>query len=897
MTDMQLADSPTFQALEGRVAAVERGGVWVIPTIGNDANVGSRAAPLATMEFAFSRVGFGESIKTLPNTIIREDFDYLGFAPMQDGVNLITVGGGRTFWPSMDRVTGAWTANGASYFHDITHAWGGTGGVKIGGTRLYPGLLWRTGPGKPWQQLYPYTASDFASDAAAIADIQGNGGVSGRMYVQDLGGNGCGLVAGWLKGSFRYHIRLPGGLDPNTCQFLVKQRLIPFFGHYHLISGHTFFGTVEHDGLVARSSHLQDVEVAYTASHASEITGCSSESLVIRDGNIRWVGYALHQYSTEVDWPKQVRAHHRRTKVINWGGDIFGAHGVSGLDGGGGAGAVSGMVEMDEPYFENCANMGSGGGLTSGFVLRQPTFLNSNCSWPGWNNDVLVIEPRMISGPQKKDDYVAGAINTSVFGTPAAGFTITIIGGSSHCTAGEFFRANGGALVIKNHLGIFDGGFCYNTGAHQGVTIENCTLQCNYATDGGMGGNAFIINPIAGGPVNIKGSHLAGVQDLTGQAGVTFDEGTIFGGDAGLRPTRDVNMPVAVDRHSTAWSVGERHVSAALGCGRNIVLCTNRGLYAVTGGFGQTDTSTPQITFASTFTARGAAGFWPTNNKLYAYGLAGAVLYAPYFADTTMSALASGVAYNFVAHLVTGANLFLLSDAGKIVKIDTATNAFTDIASPVAWRARGGVDAGGGNLLIYGSSDDGTAGGVAYSTDSGATWTSLAGVTSTKIRCGALVNGIICLLGLDGTFLTGTTVNGAFTQRDYASTNGFLACSVDAASKKLAFVTTSRFRSFANRLTRHTSTGVIDCNNANPATWAIKTLPKPLPSVANCLLNPNGYDGITMNEMVWFGPGVSAAVAELIDGMDYWYIDPKRNLSYNKRLTNVEDQMNYFQTT
>lgn len=863
---------------------------YVDPRLGNDVNVGTRAAPFATLVKAGTVAAAGDTIWILPG-VVKENFAYLTQV-VPDGVRVRIHGGGKALFEGFDKYAGAWTANAGAYYTavNIAHLFGGVG-VKVGAGRIYPGAIYREGAGKAWKQLRWKYRNEFASDAAGIAYVQANAGYG---YIEDMSATGSSFTAGWQTGNFRYHVNL-GGVDPATCQWLVHQRYAPFFGRNHYLEGLIFFGNLSHDGLAIRASHLQDIEVAYPRFHGGEITGCTYDGLTFRNGNANGAGYAHHLFDgSGANWPLQRVGGGNGLRIINWPGATIGCHASDAIDGGGGAGFVTALLIVNDPYFENVDGIGNGGSVTNGIVLNRPVFNRiGSIGGSGWN--MTINEPR-ITQAHPVTDWGIYSSNQRLFGSGSAGYKLTVNGGFAyHSMASQLMQASGGALELKRLRCLFSpegfgDSFILHGADHQGVTIDGCAIQ--YEGYGDRSANAACTGSghTAGRPVTITNSHLGGIQEgFAGLAGVTIDEHSFIGGHTGLAATGDPFAPILTPKTSTWWGLGERTVglSFGVGNGRNWGQLTSRGLYMSSAGVAQ-------WTLPAGFTPRGIVGMWFTNAFTYVYGLGGKL----YKANGTgaLTLVATGTVKDFTGHLKAGALVFLGCSDGTLYKLDTATDTVTLLTSNVAFRILGGIQAGGTvNLLMYGYDANEGAGGYLYSTDSGVTWTAGTG-TAAKISCAAYVNGTVLMSGLAGTFFTGATVGGAMTAQNGYGGPEVKSMTVDATNKRVLIVGTARGGGGAigKRNGRWSTVGFLEASDAVPANWRYKGRAAPLAAPLIAANSEGGnFDGlVTYTEYAVASAIRGYASIETVDGTDWAYLLPRPELT-GMADTRIDDEYGY----
>lgn len=841
---------------------------WVDPVAGNDSSgTGSRLLPYKTIQKSATMAVYGDTVQLVANAVVKENFAYTDFVfPM--GVNLRSDASGRAIFMAFDTGPTSWTSNSGSWNANITHLFGGTGSL-IGVNRFYPGLLYKltsdtTGE---WKQLAWTDRDNHASNAVAIAYVQAN---AGYFYVEDINTTGSKSAAGWQKSTFKYHVHLPDNVDANNCTWMVKQRQIPFFSKHHVIENIEFFGTVEHDGLVARSSHLENIAIRYAGGHGCEITGCTSNFLEVSDSS-NTPGYALHQFGVEADYVSQSQAHHRNTKIYNWSGQALGCHGSNtAIDGGGGAGMVSGHLVFDDMYVYNTTSMGDASWLSVGITFNNP-ILERIGSLGSFGSNVVYNEPMITQD---------GSASNAMLSLPSTGNKLTINGGMSASYLGPLVAgtAGGGKLEVNDHVCLFSGlgtgMFAYLGATHQGLSFNRCLFEFNNALDYG-GPLAFIYQNSPGGPIYFNGCHLAGIDPTDAQ--VVLDEHTVLGGKGGLTFTGNPYSPVHIKEQSTWWGIGEKLLSATLGAGRNCAVVTSKAVRIVGGGGGNfinTGWNHP-----STFTARGGVGMWPDNNKIYTYGDDGKVYKGDYTGNTATLVTGGPAGVSLQAHLKVNGVLFLFGPAGQIYKLVTSNDTWTTLSSTVGYKLRGGIMVSSSNLIVYGSNSDNASGGAIYSTDSGNTWQVCASVASTNIKSGELVNGVIVIAGDARSFWTSATVNGTFTARgnNLPISISYRSLAADTPNR-LVFVG-GVYQPVASRMYgRRTMTGYIDTTDTNPANWVSVTLFETgLPAVHSAVFNPSGYDGSSYTTLQVFGLTPQLAESELSSGGSWSYASALRH--------------------
>lgn len=868
------------------------------PDAGNDANPGTKASPFQTLAKAASVCAFGDIIIGRSGAVVRERQVY-AVQLIPDGVTHKSEGSPIIF-NCFDKYLGAWTANAGAYYTDnILHDFGGAG-VFEGSGRFYPAMMYRPGANADWKQLKWHYRNEFASDAAGIAYVQAN---AGHGYVEDRDGNGSSYTAGWKQGNFRYHLNL--GADPSAWTWLVLQRQLPTFGKFSTVEGLLCFGQLMHNGLELPACNVRNVEVAYPRQHGCFLPGSTTENFIMRDGNPTGAGYAIHQFygGGSVDWPRLKSALHNDMQILNWPGALVGAHGTDGVDGGGGAGFVGGLVVWNRLYAENVYTLGNGGGITVGLVFNDPVFnAIASCGGSNWN---LTLNRPMITHANCKTD-VGEFGNLPLFSPSAAGYTCTINDGLSVST-GNNQPIQGdltGYLVINRHRNIsFAMGFgpdlIYDTGAYLGITINDSLFQYNGGGDRHNNADGAIQNPL-NYPKNFNRSHFAGYAEaMLTQTGVVIDEHTRVGGGGGLEYTGNPREPIRTLPTSSWHSIGSRVADFSWGFGGN----RTAGVVASTGvwlQFAYNDRN-PSFTYPAGFKVRGGFGMWPTNNKTFVYGANGGLAYADaygYVPGTAMTAIATGIVKEFSGHLIVGANVFLGCTDGSIYKLDTATNAVTNVASPVGYRIKGGVMVDANNLMLFGYNAD-ESGGAIYSTDAGVTWTACgASIGTAGISSGHYVNGFIALFKRGAVFCTSATVNGAFTmQYDWAAPE-VESIEVDVAKKVMVVVGSNRLHSGGNPLNgvghragKFTGWGTIDCSNAAPALWRYKGRARPLPGVRWVTQSHgNSYDGTVFNEYLLLGQSLAIASVQDWDDTD-WAYDTQIPIANSVRSTRVQDNL------
>lgn len=211
------------------------------------------------------------------------------------------------------------------------------------------------------------------------------------------------------------------------------------------------------------------------------------------------------------------------------------------------------------------------------------------------------------------------------------------------------------------------------------------------------------------------------------------------------------------------------------------------------------------------------------------------------------------------------------------------------------WAATGGLTVSAGTWVVWGANAAGTVGGMAYTTDSGATWTISTSATQTNIRAGVLMNNIIVLVGDNGRFLTGATAAGTFTQRDMAGRLSYYSAAADNSTAVKQLVLLGRNRTVNpvvpahTKVSRRQSVVTIDASNADPSTWRIASAqPAPLPMTIQVLLETNVYDGSSINQWQFIGQGMAMASTEIWGGSDYYRFKAQKGepkVNFDQHLT------------
>jgi len=837
---------------------------YVDPRSGSDSNPGTPASPLATFEKAVSLSVYGDTIALVSGARIKfcDNLDNSvanGTYIVPEGVNVIGLGTKPEF-NAFDKLTGSWTlATGTSYSKNFTSKFGDAAGGG-GPGRVYPSAIYQTDSGQDWRVIEWHYVNEYADLAMAKAYIDAHLN-TGLIYDTTGAGN---FATGWKRG-VTHQVYVNVGADPSAYNWLVKQRQIPQFTYNHRLENISFFGGIGHDGLICRGSYMRDVEVAYPGFHGCEITGTSTDNFVMREGPVPSAGYALHHFGDSTYWYKQWKATHRGTKVYNWPGSVWGMHGTNSNDGGGGPGAVMNTLIHEDGWFENVAFIGGiGSAEFRRCVFYGYTTLNDS-------GNAVYTDCALLQGPYR-DYRNAGTGTVVALQSPPTGYKSTF--NNCQIVAQSACRMAGGAVHFNRCRIVAIGNFSFlanffpNT--HDGVVVDSTVIQ----QFGGAPERAII--PVAGtlgagAPYTFSNSHMAGYYEGRGLTGLTVDEHTIFGGDGGLTPSDDPRNPVAVSAWSTWRSLGERLLNSGGYFGRSLLFGTTRGPYQVSygGGFapltpGNNTWYQPFATMLGSMTPRGIVGTTNATNStlVYVYGLAGKLYKNSGNSNSNpFTAVATGVTNNFVGHLIDGAIIWLLGDDGSITKLDTSTDTVTQpvaAGAVVSYKLRGGVVmTSGSKLLVYGGSDDGTAGGAIYSTDNGVTWAAATGSIPKTVRSATKVNGVLVLGSCDGTgngnLHTSTDVNVAFTSRNIRGLASWTIQSMAAETTQNQLV--MALRGSAGQMNWATgplrgAIGTIDASNSDPSTWKVK--------VKNLPFTP-GYVAYNPQEFVG-GSGVTASL-------------------------------------
>ena len=839
---------------------------WVDPLTGNNANPGTDAAPFATITHARTVMQPWDKLYIRPGARIRENFpNYTQILP--DGAEMIVKGGGTATFEGFDTYTGGFTQNGASWYTtaNITHEFG-IGGA-IGAGQHYIIFKYRKPGSTRWKQTYSRVRFEFANDAAGILWAQST---TNTCYVEKRDGSAMTAADRFNAGNdFRYHVRLPDDLDPNTCQWMVLKRKIPLFGKFHRIEGIHFHGCVERGGLTALSSHFERVTVSYPGNHACEIPGTTSNHFTVREmrQGSGIAGYGLHFYGPVAAWATQPLAEHRNLKVINWQGALIGCHADNpAANGGGGAAMVTSIIKLADGYFENIGDLGSAYNLTEGTVFEDCMFNRIGGTGGAPQADVTFRNCTFLQMSARDDsataqDYAGGG---GLFFWPKVGARLIIEGGFSNVQS-SFIRhqaaaASLGEVVVRQHRTVVANQFVsFESNVPSTLTLDHVVVQKSRGPAGINTASSVLMGTGGTQTVNVTNSAFGGFIPPVNRAGWTIDEHTVWTGQTGLYANDNPAVPVMAGDESVVHSLGDRLIGKPQVIDRLLGVLTSRGFYAhgTQGNWIQTRYQT----WTSAFVPRGFASFGAANNfKAWFYGLSGHVWYSPNpMTANNAVQIATGVTTNFVSHALIGTNLFLFGDAGEIVKINTADNTVTTgIASPVAWRVRGAVVVDANNALVFGGSADGvTSGGTMYTTDGGATWTAHTTLLHKQIRCGGLVNGIIVLMGANRTVKTGATVSGAFTDRPALGRGNAVSLAVDPSTKQFVFIEAGVGINNQNDRHLRRTPYFVDASNVDPSTWRTVGLPQPLGrlSAEEVIWNPNLYDGTAfIGALYYVGP-------------------------------------------
>lgn len=807
---------------------------YVDPRSGSDSNPGTPASPFATFEKACALAVYGDTIALVSGARIEfsDNIDNSSIVSVPEGVNVIGLGT-RPEFNAFDKVTGSWTlATGTSYYKDFTSKFGNAAGAG-GPGRIYPSAIYQTATGQDWRVIEWHYEDEYADLATAKAYIDAH---TNTGLIYDTTGAGD-FATGWKRGvTHRIYVNL--GADPSAYNWMVKQRQIPQFSYNHRLENVSFFGGIGHDGLICRGSYMRDVEVAYPGFHGCEITGTSTDNFVMRDSAVPTSGYALHHFGDSTYWYKQWNAIHRNTKVYNWSGALWGMHGTNSNDGGGGAGIVMNTLVHEDGWFQNVGSIGGVGGSE----FRRCTFHGYTSQADSGN---AVYTDCILNQGFYRDWRNTGTGTLVALQTPPAGYKSTF--NNCQIIAYSACRFNAGAVEFNRCriIGIGNFSFLANffPNTHEGITLDSTVLQ----QITGKPEQALI--PVggtlaSGAPYTFRNCHIGGHYEGRGLTGLTVDEHTIFGGEVGIAPNDDPRNPIDVSPYSTWRTLGERLLPSGGYWSRDLLFGTTRNVLASSYTSGTLPVTPGNNTWYSAFatmtasmTPRGvvAPASGTSSTKVYVYGLAGKLYKNSGTSNSNaFSAVSTGLTNNFVGHLIDSTIIWLLGDDGSITKLDTATDTVTQPAAAgavVSYKLRGGVVmTSGSKLLVFGGSDDASAGGAIYSTDNGVNWSAVtmaSGSVPKTIRSAAKVNGVLVLGSCDGNggngnLHTSTDVNVAFTNRNIRGIHSWTIQSMAADTGQNHLVMALRGSAgTVNFQTgpRRSALGFIDCSNSDPATW------------------------------------------------------------------------------
>ncbi len=866
--------------VSGGGASGAASGAWYVDTAaGSDTNNGSSESMFATLEKAITRVTPGDTIWLRSGAEIKFA-DNLAYSAINNpGVYRIPTGtkirslGSTAVFNAFDPINGLFTLDTGTVYHvDFVSKFGGDGALG-GAGKLFPNAIYQRANDTDYRKVRWYYPDDFAGDDdAALVFVGANVGTG---YFKDQSGHGGSVTAGWRKGgTIRMYVNL--GADPSTYSWLVAQRQVPVFDAHHMIENVRFFGGLHADGLTCYGSLLENVEIAHPSNHAGLLTGTSTVNVTIRDGRPGAVGNAIHHSGDAPTWAKGVDAKHRGLRVSNWHGDVFGKSGT---------GTSVGSVRIEDSQFQNIGGLGTMGTASRGVSLHRCNVFGYG-TLGAFGSNALLVDCNL-TAKFALDDYGVKIGTQTVLTSPLAGFVLTMNGGSVANYAGGTISPAGGGIVF-NRVQFAQAAFqqmVTHGGDHQGVFFNNCAGQLLQVA--GSKGAAFTSGGTANRVVTINNSHFGGFASPRTLNNVTVDEHSVFGGDAGLALTDNPQNPVVPTPASSWRSLGDRYMNGGGYWGRDVTWATSRGIYyhslQGSGAALYYGGDTNQFVAPAGFVPRGCSGGKDRDTlKLYYYGLAGKV-YKVTSASGTFAAVNMGsLTNNFVGHLLDGNNLFLLGDDGSITKIDTLTDTVTQILSDgalVSYKLRGGVVvSAGGNLLVYGGNDDEVFGGVLYSTNGGTTWAVNATSSIPKtFRCGALVNGVIALGGMDGAFWTASAVNGTFTSRALRGIQSYniVSMAADPTLNQLGLVLrgTSGGTYSTRRAPLRNALGFIDASSSDASTWKAKA--RSAPFCGEALFYNAEESATTGQSFVLVGQtGRIAAVSELLDGSDWIVSSP-----------------------
>lgn len=857
---------------------------WFVDSnAGIDTNPGTQASPFLTLDKAVSVCAAGDTIFLLSGANIKwqDNVAYGSIPVIPDGVNIIGLGSGAVI-NAFDKVTGAWTANSGAYYKDVVNKFGGAAALQ---GLLYPFMIYRVSGVSQWQQIKWYSNNDagLTTDALGIAFVQANPGTG---WVQDLTYSGS-RTGGYRKGgTLRYHVNL--GTDPSAYSWLVCQRHMLNCGFNHRIENVAFFGGIQHDGLVVRGSRMVNVDVAYPAFHAMEITGTSTDRLTLRGARLKDCGYAFHHFGASANYAKQPRALHRNTRLYDWTGALMGLHGVDNTDGGGGAGIVTSTVRFEDGIFQNVNDISYAGSLNLGVEFNDCKFINYT-AMGSWGTNVVYNRCILVAvDPYLQTGFAGGS--RFAFSTPASPMTVTLndcqivmssasgrIGGSGSDGKLVFNRCK---IAVRGNTSLFLG-----VGNGSGVVMDSTVVQ---AVDNAShkAGSALVNNPLAGLPIVITNSFIGGFANPSSLAGVTIDAHTPTGGDSGLSITGDAYSPLQLAKAAPARLLGEKLLPSVPASvpgtfDRGAFFATTKAAYGVGLGFTNANVGyagSVNLAYPTGFVPNGA--FAPsasvTNTKGYIYGNGGLLYKNSGYSATSYTAVTTGTTVDFTGHLVDGNTVFLLGRGGSIHKIDTATDTVTQIhaAGAVAsYPLLGGlVSTSGGNLLIFGGYDYGDAnfgvlGGCLYSTNGGTSWASVPSnpTRASQIRGMAKVNGVHVAVSTAGDILTGTAVGTAMTVTSIKGLASYSLQGVVAEPTLNQLAIICRGNPFDGIAPTRYALAFIDCSSATVSTWKPRLVATPFCPAAVFYNGAENYALATSSVAIVSATGRIAALADTFD--------------------------------
>lgn len=743
---------------------------------GADTNTGlTKDSPFATMAKILAVSPIEAEVRIAPGAVITEEWgmNASGTAPTYATVLHIRGHGSQSaIFQCMDKFTGAWVDDGTAsntFTATINHAWGGAGAL-IGANELGVRLLVDT---EQLSEMRLATAvtdarTDFLTEAAALAAVRAR---PGTFYVRGLLGGT--LNTGWAAGAQTYYVHAIDNASPGAGGRTVSfgQRQQPFFNKGSTIENIIVFGGIKHSGVNMRACEVSNVKIIFPFHHGMFCAASTVTDTDIIGGNPTVGGTAYHNFDVNGGNPGRGTTLNN-CRIFDWNGGfntISGGHGTN----------ASGVPVIDflvtnNFYAYNAQTLAWATDVKNGQHWHNPTFLGmsriagaaSNCSITG----MVLVQGDQITA-------IAGIV------VPIAPATLTITASSIAMQESPLLISNlnvpAGTLtfdacdILVNGTALNSWFNLTNTGVGT-INFKKCVIGRDNLDDARvMAGNATTV----GWAMNFTQCLVSGVApvSVTAALTVTIDDHTVKGGNHGL--VRATDGRVATDASYMGEYLGHR-VKKLAAMNINLFGSSSQHAYALTSRNlllvnHTTSIDTPVATLPAGVTLNTLSFVRGLQTWVVLVGNGGA-LYKMENNGVALTAVVSGMTKNWVgmvdtSQVATAGATWLLADDGSITEYNADTDVFTARVSGVTFPLIGG-HYDGTDIVVWGGDargfNNGTAGGVLQSADTGATWVPSITAASTvpsgigayafRVACGTKDNGNWVLFGAKGTMLTGS---------------------------------------------------------------------------------------------------------------------------------------------